>query len=121
VLVVDDDARVREALALLLRRAGADVELAESASEARAHIARCAPEVVVCDLAMPHEDGYDFIRTLRASGSSIAAIALSAHATETDIHRALAAGFDRHLAKPIELAHLVANIDNLLVATRTNE
>ena len=85
---------------------------------ARTRIAHGAPEVVVCDIAMAVEDGYSFIRGLRASGADIAAIALTAHATETDVGRALAAGFDRHLAKPIELEHLVANIAELVVARR---
>ncbi|TMQ04940.1 MAG: response regulator [Deltaproteobacteria bacterium] len=118
VLVVDDDLRVRDALALLLGRAGAVVDTAESAAMARTRIAHGAPEVVVCDIAMAVEDGYSFIRGLRASGADIAAIALTAHATETDVGRALAAGFDRHLAKPIELEHLVANIAELVVARR---
>ena len=118
VLVIDDDPRVREALALLLDRAGAVVDTADSAAAARARILCCAPDVLVCDIAMPVEDGYSFIRGLRETGADIAAIALTAHATETDISRALAAGFDRHLAKPIEFDSLVANIDELAVARR---
>jgi signal transduction histidine kinase/ActR/RegA family two-component response regulator len=120
VLVIDDDPRVREALALLLDRAGAVVDTAGSAAAARARIACCAPDALVCDIAMPIEDGYSFIRGVRASGADIAAIALTAHATETDIERALAAGFDRHLAKPIEFESLVANIDELVVARRAS-
>ena len=120
VLVIDDDPRVREALALLLDRAGAVVDSAESAAAARARIACCAPDALVCDIAMPVEDGYSFIRGLRASGGDIAAIALTAHATEADVERALTAGFDRHLAKPIEFERLVANIDELVVARRAS-
>ncbi|HEX7940649.1 MAG TPA: response regulator, partial [Gemmatimonadaceae bacterium] len=120
VLVIDDDPRVREALALLLDRAGAVVDTADSAVAARARIACCAPDALVCDIAMPIEDGFSFIRGVRASGADIAAIALTAHATETDIERALAAGFDRHLAKPIEFESLVANIDELIVARRAS-
>lgn len=118
VLVIDDDPRVRDALALLLDRAGAVVDTADSAEMARARIARCAPDALVCDIAMPVEDGYSFIHGLRAAGADIAAIALTAHATETDVARALAAGFDRHLAKPIEFERLVASIDELVVARR---
>jgi CheY-like chemotaxis protein len=118
VLVIDDDLRVREALALLLDRAGAVVDTADSAEMARARIAQCAPDAVVCDIAMPVEDGYSFIRGLRGSGCDIAAIALTAHASETDVGRALAAGFDRHLAKPVEFERLVANIADLVVAHR---
>jgi signal transduction histidine kinase/CheY-like chemotaxis protein len=118
VLVIDDDPRVREALALLLDRAGAVVDTADSAEMARVRIGDCAPDALVCDIAMPGEDGYSFIRGLRASGGDIAAIALTAHATEADVGCALAAGFDRHLAKPIEFERLVANIDELVVARR---
>jgi CheY-like chemotaxis protein len=118
VLVIDDDPRVREALALLLDRAGAVVDTADSAAGARARIAQDTPDALVCDIAMPIEDGYSFIRGVRAAGADIAAIALSAHATEADIERALAAGFDRHLAKPIEIECLVANIGELVVAHR---
>jgi two-component system CheB/CheR fusion protein len=120
VLVIDDDPRVREALALLLDRAGAVVDTADSAEMARARIAHCAPEALVCDIAMPIEDGYSFIRGMRAAGSELAAIALTAFATESDVERSLAAGFDRHLAKPIDLERLVASIDELVVARRAS-
>lgn len=120
VLVIDDDPRVREALSVLLERAGALVDTADSAESGRAWIARSAPDAVVCDIAMPVEDGYSFIRGLRASGNAIAAIALTAHAGEHDVALALAAGFDRHLAKPIDVNRLVANIAEL-VARRSAE
>jgi CheY-like chemotaxis protein len=121
VLVVDDDPRVREALALLLGRSGAVVETASSAELARAQLARSAPQVLVCDIAMPNEDGYNLISGLRADGSVVSAIALTAYAAAKDVDRALAAGFDRHLAKPIDIDKLVATIDELikLPASRT--
>jgi signal transduction histidine kinase/CheY-like chemotaxis protein len=118
VLVIDDDPRVREALAVLLDRAGAVVDTADSAAMARVRIADCPPDALVCDIAMPVEDGYSFIRGLRGSGGDIAAIALTAHATETDVSRSLAAGFDRHLAKPVEFERLVASIAELVGARR---
>jgi signal transduction histidine kinase/ActR/RegA family two-component response regulator len=118
VLVIDDDHRVREALALLLDRAGAEVETAESAEVGRTRIAHRAPEAVVCDIAMPGEDGYSFISRLRSSGNDVVVIALTAHATEADAGRALAAGFDCHLAKPVDFERLVENIDQLVVAHR---
>jgi signal transduction histidine kinase len=118
VLVVDDDPRVRDALALLLQRAGAAVESAESAESARTHIAASAPDVILCDIAMPGEDGYHFVEQLRRAKVAIPAIALTAHATETDSRRAKAAGFDVHLAKPIDFERLVATIDRLIVSRR---
>jgi signal transduction histidine kinase/ActR/RegA family two-component response regulator len=118
VLVIDDDHRVREALALLLDRAGAEVETADSAEVGRARIAHRAPEAIVCDIAMPGEDGYSFISRLRSSGNDVVVIALTAHAGEADAARALAAGFDRHLGKPVDFERLVENIDELVVARR---
>lgn len=116
VLLVDDDPRVRDALALLLGRAGAIVDTATSASGARAQLAIRIPEVIVCDIAMPGEDGFSFIRELRRTGSEVPAIALTAHAMAADAERAFAAGFDRHLAKPIDFEHLVASLRDVLVS-----
>ncbi len=118
VLLVDDDPRVRDALALLLRRAGASVETAESADAARAHLATDAPMVLLCDIAMPREDGYELIRKLRASGVMTPAIALTALARASDARDALDAGFDEHLAKPVDFERLVSSISALLEADR---
>jgi signal transduction histidine kinase len=114
VLVIDDDWRVREALALLLDRAGAIVETADSAAAARVMISKRAPQIVVSDIAMPGEDGYLFLQQLRATGCGVPAIALSAHATRTDIERARVAGYDLHLAKPVDFDKLVERIDELV-------
>lgn len=114
VLVVDDDPRVRNALAVLLDRAGAVVDTADSAANARVRIAHGAPHALVCDLAMPDEDGYSLLRELRAAGNTIPAIALTAHTTLADVQRARAAGFEVHLAKPVDFAKLVENIDQLV-------
>jgi CheY-like chemotaxis protein len=118
VLIVDDDRRVLDALSVLLDRVGAIVETAASAAAARELISQDPPDVVVCDIAMPGEDGYTFMRDLRATRSDIAAIALTAYASEHDVESALAAGFDRHLGKPVDFERLVANIDELAVARR---
>jgi signal transduction histidine kinase/ActR/RegA family two-component response regulator len=116
VLVIDDDQRVREALTLLLERAGAVVDSADSAPAARVRIADQPPDVLVCDIAMPGEDGYTFVRGLRAEGSRVAAIALTAYASDADVARALDAGFDRHVAKPIDFERLLEQIDELAAA-----
>ena len=118
VLVIDDDARVRDALALLLGRAGAVVETADSAEAARAQLARGVPEALVCDIAMPGEDGYGFIKRLRASGSETPAIAVTAHASAGDARRSVEAGFDHHIPKPIDVDLLVATINELVSARR---
>jgi len=115
VLVVDDDWRVREALALLLDRAGAIVDTAESAAAAREKMKVQMPAIVVSDIAMPGENGYHFMRQLRATGCAIPAIALTAHATRADIDRAHEAGYEIHLAKPVDFEKLVERIDELVV------
>ncbi|MDB4955631.1 MAG: Chemotaxis protein methyltransferase CheR [Myxococcales bacterium] len=116
VLVIDDDARVRDALALLLRDAGAVVEAADSAPSARTMLTRFPADVLLCDIAMPGEDGYGFISKLRAStrGQKTPAIAVTAHATHADGRRALASGFDLHVAKPIDIEALLTSIRDLL-------
>lgn len=113
VLVVDDDHRMLDVLGVLLQRAGAVVDTADSAAAARAQIANTPTDIILCDIAMPGEDGYSFIRGVRAERNPVAAIALTAYATPVDIERALAAGFDRHLAKPIDFERLVENIHAL--------
>jgi two-component system CheB/CheR fusion protein len=110
VVVVDDDVATQEAMAEALREMGAKVKVAGSAAEAITVIAKFRPQVLLCDIAMPGEDGYAFIRRLRAlgadSGGRTPALALTALATEDDRQRALAAGFQLHLTKPIDLQRL---------------
>jgi signal transduction histidine kinase/CheY-like chemotaxis protein len=118
VLVVDDDARVRRALALLLGRAGAVVDTVESAEAARVQIALQPPDVIVCDVTLQAEDGNSFMRRLRAASQTIPAIALTAYATAADVERALDAGFDVHLAKPVDFDRLAEQIGALVVARR---
>ncbi len=78
---------------------------------------REVPDVLVCDLAMPGEDGYSLIRMLRQfppeRGGQTPAVALTAYAREEDRHRALTAGFQMHLSKPIEPRQLVLAIARL--------
>src|SRR5262249_50680433 len=116
VLVVDDAPDSREVMAEILRRCGADATVAASASEALASIARDRPDVVLADIEMPEEDGYGLLRKLRALPSdecrSIPVAALTAYAGECDRARALAAGFARHVSKPVEPKDL-ANVARL--------
>jgi CheY-like chemotaxis protein len=120
VLVVDDDERVRNALALLLDRIGAVVDRAESALAARLQMARSRPQVIICDIAMPGEDGYAFIRRLRASGNRIPAIALTAYASRADADEATSAGFDLHLTKPVDFQRLIASLTHVISSRRNS-
>jgi PAS domain S-box-containing protein len=108
VLVVDDDGEVRDLLALLLEARGARVRAVSSAAEVLAAVRANPPDVLLADLRMPDQDAYSLIRAIRAeelqrrSGRRLAAIAVSADATTTDRERAMAAGYDGHVGKPID-------------------
>ncbi len=110
ILVTDDDRATREAIADMLEQMGADVRLARSAADAMAAIEEFHPELLLCDIAMPGEDGYAFIRRLRGlrAGPSrtIPALAFTALARDEDREQALASGFQMHLAKPVDIDRL---------------
>ena len=107
VLVVDDEEDSRELMATILRRAGADVACASGSRAALELFGRWTPDVVVSNLAMPGGDGCELVREIRARDSSIAALAVSGFTADRDTDRALAAGFDVHVGKPIDAAELV--------------
>ena len=115
VLVVDDEPDTVAVLGELLRHCGAEVHSALSAGEALEVIRKSQPKLLLCDLAMPGEDGFSLIRKLRdmTGGGRIRALALSARARDDDRERALEAGFDRFLAKPAELDVIVAHLREL--------
>ena len=117
VLVVDDEQDARDIIGEILRRGGADVTTAATAREGLQLLGRLRPDVLVSDIAMPDEDGYAFIRCVReltaGDGGATPAVALTAYAREEDRARALAAGFQQHLAKPVEPADLVRTIASL--------
>jgi two-component system CheB/CheR fusion protein len=107
VLIVDDDRATGWAVSEMLRELGAEVRVAESAAEAMTAVEKFKPRVLLCDIAMPDEDGYSFIRRLRAlgrdGGGETPALALTALAAEDDQRRSLAAGFQMHMTKPVDI------------------
>jgi PAS domain S-box-containing protein len=117
VLIVDDEADARELLATILERAGARVHAAASVSEALQALDRAHPQVLVSDLGLPGEDGHDLIRRVRArdaaAGGRIPALALTAYARAEERRAALLAGFQMHMAKPLEPAELVMAVVRL--------
>jgi signal transduction histidine kinase/ActR/RegA family two-component response regulator len=117
VLVVDDDIEARELFVSILDAAGAEVRAAASAEEAMFLVQTWAPTVLLSDIAMPTEDGYSLVRritTLR--GRNPIAIAVTAHARPEDRQRALEAGFQWHMGKPVDPKELVAVIAAHLAA-----
>ncbi len=115
LLIVDDDADARRLLREVLRERGARVFSAASSAAALVELERVKPDVIVSDIGMPEEDGYSLIRKIRqlpeAQLSETPAVALTAYARSVDVERALEAGYQAHLTKPVDparLAQLVA-------------
>jgi CheY-like chemotaxis protein len=117
ILLVEDDPDTQELLKTLLRRNGAEVIAVSSSAAALEEIARRKPDVIISDIGMTGENGYALIRKVRAlapeAGGHIPAIALTAYAGAADRRRALLAGFQTHLAKPVDPADLIAVILSL--------
>jgi PAS domain S-box-containing protein len=117
VLVVDDDVDSREFLVFVLAEYGAQVRAANSAAEGVEAAIEFLPDILVSDIGMPEQDGYELLNRLRrteaSGGKKFRAIALTAYARDEDRDRALAAGFDRHLPKPIEPDALVEVVAKL--------
>ncbi len=120
VLVVDDDSDSRGFLSTLFEERGAAVEAAASAAEALAVFRTRPPDVLVSDIAMPGEDGYDLIRAVRGlpvqEGSETPAVALTAYVREQDAAAALAAGYHRHMRKPVVIGELIGAVAQLATA-----
>jgi PAS domain S-box-containing protein len=118
VLLVEDDDDSRKLLATMLKRYGARVTAAKSAKEALSVFDGGLPDVMISDIGMPEQDGYELIRKVRAMpperGGLIPAIALTGYASKKDRERALAAGYHQHIAKPIEQADMIAAIAKLV-------
>ena len=112
-LVVDDESDARELLATILRMKEADVQMAGSVSEAMKIFDAWRPEIVISDIAMPGGGGYELIRNIRRSGSNVPAIAVTAHVSDEARTLALAAGFQTHMAKPIEPSELLMRVYDL--------
>jgi PAS domain S-box-containing protein len=123
VLVVDDEPDARELVATALGRCGAEAVAAASAAAAYDALRSESFDVLLVDIEMPDVDGYDFIRRLRSlpaeQGGSIPAAALTAYASAQDRIKVLAAGFQIHVAKPVQPAELAAVVASL-AAQRAN-
>jgi PAS domain S-box-containing protein len=117
VLVVDDDPDACDLLQAVLHTEGADVHAVGSARAALDHIAAFHPDVLLSDIGMPGEDGYSLIRRVRAlkpeQGGTVPAVALTAYARAEDRMKAILAGFQHHVAKPVEPAELITMVASL--------
>ena len=118
ILVVDDEADSREVVDAILTRSGGEVRCCESSQKALEVFREWKPDLLVSDIGMPVEDGYELIkklRKLRIKGAKhVPAVALTAYATKEDKARALAAGFQVHVPKPIEPGALIQSIATIM-------
>jgi len=118
ILLVEDEPDSRELIAMVLSRCGADVVAVGSCHDALSAFAKRRPDVLISDIAMPGESGYDLIERLRSlpaeQGGSTPAVALTAYAGAEDANRALRAGFDVHVAKPVQMMDLVRILRGLI-------
>jgi CheY-like chemotaxis protein len=123
VLLVDDEEDARQLMTHILEEAGARVLGADSAAQALMQLRSAPVDVLVSDIGMPEADGYSLVRAIRnlpaEQGGLLPAIALTAFAREEDRQRALQAGFDLHLGKPVEPQHLVDSVDSIYRASRS--
>jgi PAS domain S-box-containing protein len=117
ILIVDDDTDTRDFLCYLLKEYGATVTVAASAGAALAVLAQSQHDLLISDVGMPEIDGYGLIHQIRAMsperGGNIPAIALTAYAGNSDRSRVLAAGFQIHIAKPLDADQLLMAIADL--------
>jgi CheY-like chemotaxis protein len=117
ILVVDDHADARAAIAAVLAECGADVVPVASAAEALERLPELHPDIMVSDIAMPEMDGRGLIHRVREldneDGGAVPAVALTAYASPTDCTRTLLAGYQLYLAKPFDPTELVGLIARL--------
>ena len=121
VLIIDDQVFTRDVVAAIFRMAKAEVYVAATVKEGLDKFESASPDVVVCDIAMPMSDGYEFVRQVREMPAPLRntpIIALTAFGRPEDRIRALDAGFDEYLKKPVEPLELVATTLRLSTARR---
>jgi CheY-like chemotaxis protein len=119
VLLIEDETAARAATQLLLEQRGAIVRSATSAAQARDTLNAQRPDVIVADIGMPDEDGYGFLERLRQDEReknlpAVPAVAVTAFARAEDRERALAAGFNEHLPKPVDPEKLISVLAQLV-------
>jgi CheY-like chemotaxis protein len=120
VLVVDDEPDARDLIQRVLQEQGATVSVAAGGEEALRIMETVEPDALISDIGMPHMDGYQLMRRIRAAepmGRRLPALALTAFARAEDRKRALLAGYQSHVAKPVDMAELVIVVAGLMGRT----
>jgi signal transduction histidine kinase/CheY-like chemotaxis protein len=114
ILVIEDDADGRESLVAILRMSGHEIESAANGLEGIERATATNPELALIDIGLPDMDGYDVVREIRRRLPHTRSIALSGYGTQEDRRRALEAGFDEHLTKPVDIGRLESVIGIVL-------
>jgi CheY-like chemotaxis protein len=109
-LLVEDDPDGSELMQMMLRRFGAEVTAVSTAAAALESVKNRRPDVLVSDIGLPDGDGFALLKRVRESNHDLPAVAVTAYASRQDVARALAAGFQAHVAKPVEPAQLSAAV-----------
>jgi PAS domain S-box-containing protein len=121
ILVVDDEPDARQLMSAILEQCGAEIKVAENAAQALSLIDEYRPDILISDIGMPETDGFELIKKIRekekGSGKRLPAVALTAFARAEDRLKALSAGYNMHIPKPVEPTELIVVIANL---TETN-
>jgi CheY-like chemotaxis protein len=122
VLIVDDNLDAAQTLVMVLEELGYEARSASDGRSALALLDSFVPEVAVLDIGLPGMDGYELARRLRADAriASIRLLALTGYGSEVDRQRALEAGFDEHLIKPVSIESLLSALDRWLGSTALN-
>jgi CheY-like chemotaxis protein len=107
VLIADNNVDAADSLAVLLRMSGHEVTTAYTGPEALAAVQTFAPDAVVLDVVLPKIDGYEVARRLRAASATLLLVAVTGYGRDEDRRRAHEAGFDHHLIKPADPAHIL--------------
>ncbi|HEY3592264.1 MAG TPA: response regulator, partial [Polyangiaceae bacterium] len=118
LLLIEDDESTRATIGEILSLAGAQVYAAEDSGTGMEQLRNMRPDILVCDIALPGENGLDFLSKVRRrpanEGGATPALALTAFASEEDRARTRAAGFQRHLVKPVDIEQLIGAVAELL-------
>jgi signal transduction histidine kinase/CheY-like chemotaxis protein len=124
VLIIDDDPDARDLLRAMLAGTGASISEAETAPQALRLFTEHRPDIVLADIAMPGQDGYSLIQVIRSlpdhDQHPVAAVAVSAYARREDRQRAIRAGFDDHLGKPVHMEALLSVLERLITSKSEN-
>ncbi|MHB1340971.1 MAG: response regulator [Coriobacteriia bacterium] len=119
VLLVEDNPQNRYLVTFLLENSGYEVVVAEDGEEALVAVQEHVPDLILMDVQLPKLDGYEATRRIKADSryAGIPLVALTAHSMKGDHGKALAAGCDDYITKPVDAEHLLRRIDSLLNGT----